>query len=55
MNNVWQVKAKSDYAIMYAERSVLENHHLAKLFGIMKEKPEFAIFDSITDLEVVVI
>eukprot|EP01012_Entosiphon_sulcatum_P017446 TRINITY_DN2221_c0_g1_i2.p1 TRINITY_DN2221_c0_g1~~TRINITY_DN2221_c0_g1_i2.p1 ORF type:complete len:652 (-),score=129.99 TRINITY_DN2221_c0_g1_i2:245-2200(-) len=47
-NNNFHCRTNSYLAILYNDRSVLENHHLAQVFDLMKT-PSFDIFKSLTD------
>ena len=47
-NNQYQVATRSDLAVLYNDRSVLENHHVAETFRIMNE-PGCDILSGLTD------
>ncbi|KAJ3193320.1 High affinity cAMP-specific and IBMX-insensitive 3',5'-cyclic phosphodiesterase 9A [Irineochytrium annulatum] len=47
-NNAYQINAKTDLAIIYNDVSVLENHHAAVLFTILKD-PETNILKNVPD------
>ena len=43
-NNAYMVSTKSELAIRYNDKSVLESHHIAATFGVLQRK-ENDIFD----------
>lgn len=47
LNNAFLVNAKSYLATLYNDRSILENHHSAQSFELMKS-PQFDIFSGMT-------
>jgi hypothetical protein len=47
-NNMFLINNKSDLAIMYNDKSILENHHISLTFRILKEK-DCEIFDNISN------
>ena len=36
-NNQFHITTKSDYAMLYNDQSVLENHHISTAFKLLKE------------------
>lgn len=48
LNNTFQMNAQSYLATIYNDRSVLENHHCAQTFEIMRNK-KYNILGSVTD------
>ena len=49
-NNVYLIETNDELAFKYNDVSVLENHHLACSFAILKEEP-FDIFKNFSDLD----
>ncbi|NXN92890.1 PDE1B phosphodiesterase, partial [Rhinopomastus cyanomelas] len=45
--NSFHIQTKSDCAILYNDRSVLENHHISAAFRLMQEA-EMNIFTNLT-------
>lgn len=43
-NNLYQISMKTDLAILYNDKSPLENHHSSKSFRIMFNEPNLNIF-----------
>eukprot|EP00993_Chasmostoma_nieuportense_P004801 NODE_544_length_2098_cov_73.644850_g504_i0.p1 GENE.NODE_544_length_2098_cov_73.644850_g504_i0~~NODE_544_length_2098_cov_73.644850_g504_i0.p1 ORF type:complete len:625 (+),score=213.59 NODE_544_length_2098_cov_73.644850_g504_i0:88-1962(+) len=46
LNNNFHIRTQSYLAVLYNDRSVLENHHLTQLFDLVKN-PKFNIFHSL--------
>ncbi len=47
-NNAFEVNSKSELAIRYNDASVLENHHVAATFAIMRQE-DCNIFSNCSD------
>eukprot|EP00992_Anisonema_acinus_P003217 TRINITY_DN12602_c0_g1_i1.p1 TRINITY_DN12602_c0_g1~~TRINITY_DN12602_c0_g1_i1.p1 ORF type:complete len:622 (+),score=178.55 TRINITY_DN12602_c0_g1_i1:53-1867(+) len=50
LNNNFHVKVQSYLATLYNDRSILENHHCAEVFEMMRN-PQFDILGSLTDAQ----
>jgi hypothetical protein len=48
VNNAHQVMAQTDLAVLYNDRSVLENFHTASLFQLLQQREELNIFATLT-------
>lgn len=48
LNNNFHIKIQSYLATLYNDRAILENHHLAEIFDIVKD-PTFDIFGDFSD------
>jgi len=48
LNNNFQMNSQSYLSILYNDRSVLENHHIAETFEVMRNK-EFDIFQTLSE------
>ncbi|KAG2392517.1 hypothetical protein C9374_011242 [Naegleria lovaniensis] len=48
LNNNFQMNSHSYLSILYNDRSVLENHHVAETFELMRSK-EFDVFQTLSD------
>ncbi|KAL4457029.1 hypothetical protein ABPG74_014667 [Tetrahymena malaccensis] len=46
-NNPFQMNAKTDLAILYNDKSPLENHHLSVTFKLVRDNPGINIFEGI--------
>jgi hypothetical protein len=46
-NNIFLINSKSELAILYNDKSPLENHHVSKSYRIMIGEPGMNIFEHI--------
>ncbi|KRX61187.1 putative 3',5'-cyclic phosphodiesterase pde-1 [Trichinella sp. T9] len=50
--NNYHVQSSSDYALIYNDRSVLENHHVSAIFRLMHDSSQYNILEKLTKEEI---
>lgn len=49
--NNFHIQSGSDFALLYNDRSVLENHHVSSVYRLMRDNPDSNILASLSKEE----